>query len=484
MSTTLPERADALHGGAMPRGEGDVGSIETRGLAPIPRSHRYGRLWRVFTVWFAPSLNITNFFWGAVVGASGLGFWWGLLAIVLGNIFATAPAAYLARWGPKTGVAQLPFARLQFGKGVVVPGLVTWISLIFFDGLNAVFGGAALNILLGVPFWIGVTIIVVPQILLSLVGYEAIHQFERWMSIVLGVLFIVIAIKLTGVGTWGNGPPPHTRHLVGTFFAMVALVTSVNITWLLYASDYTRYLPPSTDSNKVSALTFAGLTTATLFLMILGLTATSISSDQTSAGVKSLLGGGFLGSLALVAIYLGIVSVNTMNDYTGSLSLQAINVKVWRPVSAIIGGALCFFVALWLNRGGSFAAKATDLVVLSSYWVAPFFAIITIHWLRRRGKYPLRLVTEWRSLATDWRPLAALIIAFALQVPFMNVSGFWVGPVPKALSSVDLTYFVGAIAGGIIYLVLERIGAPREQTSVEGVEEPVPDAVRSAAPAR
>lgn len=473
MSTTLAEHTDALHGGAMPRGEGDVSTIETRGLAPIPLSHRYGSLSRVFTVWFAPSLNVTNFFWGAVVGASGLGFWLGLLAIVVGNIFSNAPAAYLARWGPKTGVAQLPFARLQFGKGVVVPGLVTWISLIFFDGLNAVFGGAAVTILLGVPFWIGVMIIVVPQVVLSLVGFEAIHQFERCMSIVLGVMFIVIAIKLTSVGTWGSGPLPHAHHLVGTFFAMVALTTSVNITWLLYASDYTRYLPPSTDSNKVSALTFAGLSGATLFLMILGLTATSISSDQTSAGVKSLLGGGFLGALGLLAIYLGIVAINTMNDYTGSLSLQAMNVKVWRPVSAVIAGALCFFVALWLNQGGSFARRAVDGVILSSYWVAPFFAIITIHWLRQRGKYPLRIVSEWRLLATDWRPLGALIAAFALQVPFMNVAGLWVGPVPKALTSVDLTYFVGGVAGAAIYLMFERVGTPAARTSSqEAVEEP------------
>jgi NCS1 family nucleobase:cation symporter-1 len=459
MSTTLAKPVDALHGGAMPSGEGDLGTVETRGLAPIPSSRRYGTLSRVFTVWFAPSLNVTNFFWGAVVGASGLGFWWGLLAILLGNLLSSAPAAYLARWGPKTGVAQLPLARLQFGKGVVLPGLVTWISLIFFDGLNAVFGGAALTILLGVPFWIGVTMIVVPQILLSLVGYEAIHQFERWMSVVLGVMFIVIAIKLTSVGTWGIGPSPHAPHLVGTFFAMVALVTSINITWLLYASDYTRYLPPSTDSNKVSYLTFAGLSTATLFLMILGLSATSISTDQTSAGVRSLLGGGALGSLAMIAIYLGIVAVNTMNDYTGSLSLQAMNAKVWRPVSAVIAGVVCFFVALWLNQGGSFAAKAVDLVVLSSYWVAPFFAIITIHWLRRHGNYPLGLLAEWRSLPTDWRPLAALVTGFAVQVPFMNVSGFWVGPVPRALNSVDLTYFVGAIAGAVTYLILERIAA-------------------------
>jgi NCS1 family nucleobase:cation symporter-1 len=460
----LDGHADALHGGAMPRGEGDLGTVESRGLAPIPGSHRYGALSRMFTVWFAPNLNITLLFWGVVVGASGLGFWWGLLAIVLGGIIASAPAAYLARWGPKTGVAQLPLARLQFGKGVIGPGLVTWVSLIFYDGLNGVFGAAALTILVGVPFWVGLTLIVVPQILLSIVGYEAIHQFERLMSVVLGITFVVIAIKLASVGTWGSGPSPHAKHLIGTFFAMVALTTSVNITWLLYASDYTRYLPIETSGNKVTLLTFAGLFTSLLFLMTLGLTATSIASNQTSAGVKALLGGGWLGSLALVAIYLGVLSVNAMNDYTGSLSLQAMNVKVWRPLSAVFAGVLCFFVALWLNQGGSFATKAVDVLTLSSYWVAPFFAIITIHWLLQRGMYPVSAVTDWHKLTNDWRPLAALILGFLVQVPFMNVTGFWVGPVPRALSSVDLTYFVGVVAGGAIYVALKRIGTPDSET--------------------
>jgi hypothetical protein len=127
-------------------------------------------------------------------------------------------------------------------------------------------------------------------------------------------------------------------------------------------------------------------------------------------------------------------------------------------------------------------SKGGRPVVLSSYWVAPLLAIITIHWLQRRGKYPLWLVTEWRALATDWRPLAALVIAFALQVPFMNVSALWVGPIPTARASVDLTYLVGAVAGAVIYVVLERVGAPPERIFAEGTwRSRCPRPVRSAA---
>ena len=41
-----------------------------------------------------------------------------------------------------------------------------------------------------------------------------------------------------------------------------------------------------------------------------------------------VLGGGAIGALAMVAMALGTVSVNVMNDYTGSLSLQAAGVDI------------------------------------------------------------------------------------------------------------------------------------------------------------
>ena len=99
MSQTITEdvsRADALRGGEMPHGDGDVRHIETRGLAPIPIDRRYGTLTRIFTLWFAPNLIMSALFTGVVVGSSGLGFWWGLLALVIGLLIGNAPAAYLA----------------------------------------------------------------------------------------------------------------------------------------------------------------------------------------------------------------------------------------------------------------------------------------------------------------------------------------------------------------------------------------------------
>src|SRR6185437_1757614 len=118
-----------VYEGAMPTRVGQI-ALETRGMAPIPLDNRYGGLHRVFTVWFTPNLVPAAFFVGALAPILGLGFGLGLAAILLGTILGSLLVSVMCSWGPRTGVGQLPLARLQFGRTVVVPGLLMWLSTI------------------------------------------------------------------------------------------------------------------------------------------------------------------------------------------------------------------------------------------------------------------------------------------------------------------------------------------------------------------
>src|SRR5215470_1688340 len=77
-----------------PTREGDS-QLEVQGMAPIPVDGRYGRNFRLFTVWFAPNLVPAAVFTGTLATASfiGLNLWWGILAIVVGNIIGALPAS-------------------------------------------------------------------------------------------------------------------------------------------------------------------------------------------------------------------------------------------------------------------------------------------------------------------------------------------------------------------------------------------------------
>ena len=102
--------------------------------------------------------------------------------------------------------------------------------------------------------------------------------------------------------------------------------------------------------------TFAGIVTAYVFVQGIGLAAAPVLSEQTSEGVQSVMGGGVLGGLALVVIALASIGSAAMNDYSGSLALQTVGVRVRRPVSALVVTALAFVLILWLHAGDTVVA--------------------------------------------------------------------------------------------------------------------------------
>src|SRR4029078_5764013 len=94
-----------------------------------------------------------------------------VLAIVVGNLVGSYFVALLSTMGPKLGLAQMPAARLPFGKSIVLPGLLNWLSTIGWDGINSVFGAIAITILVpALPFWLAILIISAVQALLRILG--------------------------------------------------------------------------------------------------------------------------------------------------------------------------------------------------------------------------------------------------------------------------------------------------------------------------
>ena len=258
---TLPRTGD------MPAGEGDF-TIEGHGIEPSPANSRYGSVGRVFTVWFTPNLVPAAFFIGTLVTLSflQLGFWTSILAIIVGNVVGAVFVGLLSTMGPKLGLAQIPAARLPFGKAIVVPGLLNWLSTIGWDGINNVFGAIALTILIpALPFWAALLIIVVCQAALGIIGYEAIHTFEKWMAFVLGAMFVVLTISILGQGDTSAADGLSGLDQVGAFIGYVAIVASFVLAWALYASDYSRYLPAETDSGRVFWYTLLGLCLAAIY---------------------------------------------------------------------------------------------------------------------------------------------------------------------------------------------------------------------------
>ena len=457
---------DALTNEKMPTREGDL-SIEGRGMEPIPENARYGSVGRIFTVWFTPNLVPAAFFIGTLVTLDflKLGFVTGLLAIVVGNLVGAFFVALLSTMGPKLGLAQMPAARLPFGKSIVVPGILNWLSTIGWDGINSLFGAYALTILIpGLPFVVGLLIIVACQGALGIFGYEAIHTFEKYAAIVLGVMFLVLTVSIFGKADTSFTDGFSGADQIGAFVAMVAIVASFVLAWALYASDYSRYLPSSTSTRTVFWYTLGGMAIASAWLEILGLlVATKATGGESSQTIYDVLGGGgaIVASLAMVAIAIGTVAVNAMNDYTGSLSLLAAGLQIKRIYSAATVAVLGFLFTLVLNTG-DFATNFTNFLLFISYWISPFAGVVLADWwLRRRQADPSSIV-DFSRLPTGTVALAALVVGFLVAIPFQNSSlGYsWGGPfnyiTATYLHGADLAYYVGGIVAFVIYWIAAR----------------------------
>ncbi len=234
-------------------------------------------------MWFAPQVNMTVVFTGTLAVVLGLGFWLGMLAMVIGTVVGCLAVGYLSTWGPRTGTAQLPNARMAFGGTVAVVAVIQWLSSIAWDGLVGLFGGEALAELLGMPFWVAVVIVLAAQGVVGVFGYEVIHRVQAVMTVVLIITFAVFAWKLIGGHQVISLPTVSGADLGGAFVLEVTIALSLAISWASYASDYSRYLPVHTSRAAVFGYTFAGLAVAYIAVQAIGVAAAG-GADRPDRG--------------------------------------------------------------------------------------------------------------------------------------------------------------------------------------------------------
>ena len=99
--------------------------------------------------------------------------------MVIGTVLGSLVVGYLSTWGPRTGTAQLPNSRMAFGGGVVLPVRCSGCRRSPGTALVGLFGGEALAVLLGIPFWVAVLIVLAVQGAVGFFGYEVIHRCRR-----------------------------------------------------------------------------------------------------------------------------------------------------------------------------------------------------------------------------------------------------------------------------------------------------------------
>lgn len=444
--------------GYQPSRVGDL-KTETAGILPVPAADRHGTAFRMFPTWLSPNLEISAVFIGALGPVLGLSAELSLTALGLGILLGSLPVAYLSAWGPQTGTGQVPLARLPFGKGIVAPGLIQAVSAIGWIAIGALFGAQAAHLLFHIPFWLAALLVVAATMLISIRGYEAALTAQKFGSIIMPVLFAILTVRLI----WFHhlalaSNTVHGAPLAGTFVLFVTIAASGSFSWASYGSDYSRYLPARSSRTGIFCWTLLGLFVAYAWLGAIGAIGSSVLSSQTAAGIRDLMGGGFLGVVALAAIVFAAVVSSVLNDYSASLAFQSVSIRVKRPLLSAFTGLCAFGLVMWLNAGTATAARFQNLLLLTAYWCAPFAAIIVIDWWQHRTRYTPGYVEStftWEKLRAGWPALVAFLAACGAMVPFMNTYYVY-GAAARAMDGADISYLVGIVVAGVLYWWLQR----------------------------
>ncbi len=440
-----------------------IWKAEPHSIEPIPEAERHGRARDLFTLWFSANMQITTIALGAVFYFIGLSLPWAILAIVIGNLIGAIFMAYHSAQGPVIGVPQMIQSRAQFGfYGALLPLVLVVVMYLGFFALSSALGGQALAGLTSMPVTPAVIILGVITALMAVFGYDLIHAYQRYVSLVFLVAFVIFSVVVATSGLIPHAAWSWSGFNGGTFLLGVMLAVTWQITYAPYVSDYSRYLRRDIGVGPTFQNSYWGTVIASVWMMILGAALTEISQKLTTVGVISQLAGGLAGVM-LVIILLGIIAANVLNVYGGMLTADTIWGTFTRGVSSgtrrLIMISLVAIVGMILGviAEGNFDANLTNFIVFLTYFVIPWTAInLTDFYLVRHGQYdPDAFFRPAGYGGLNAMALVAYVIGILIEIPFID-STLYEGPFAKAMGGADISWVFGLLVAGGVYLLFAK----------------------------
>jgi NCS1 nucleoside transporter family len=453
----------------------DVHSIE-----PIPESDKDSTGPQQMWIWAGANIAPINWALGALGIVLKLGLWETIAVIVLGNLVGCAIFSAFTVMGHKTGVNQMVLSRSAFGRrGAYLPSALMFLMTLGWIGVNTYFPvKIAVAILgqFGIPdTWptnfVVVTVVMVIQVLIGIYGFYAIRTFEKYtvpVTVVIMALMSVLAWTRPGVVNWGlTSSLPPAAH-----FAMLTLLTTAigvgwGISWVTWASDYSRFVPRSVPSSSVFWHSYVGMFVPTVWLAILGATIASTTMDTDPAKMVSAVFGGVTSLLVLLLVLHGPVATNILNVYSAALAALSMGLRVSRTAIALIAGIVGYLVTLYFLAQPSFAKAFDNWMISLLLWMSPWAGVILADFfIARHGRIDVAELYKdpERSAYGDvnWGAIVSFVVGLVAGwsvedglVPALQ------GPIStKVLSGADLSWLVGIVVAGGLYLILGRRTEP------------------------
>src|SRR3954452_15144518 len=348
---------------AAPELRADAHSIE-----PIPDRDRDSTGPQQMWIWAGANIAPINWALGALGIILKLGLSETIAVIVIGNIIGCAIFAAFTVMGHKTGVNQMVLSRSAFGRrGAYLPSALMFLMTLGWVGVNTYFPVKIAMAILGqfgipdtwFPNLVIITLVMALQVGIGVYGFYAIRTFEKYtvpVTVAIMVLMSALAWSRPGVVNWGlTSTLPPGAHLAMLSLLTTAIGVGWGISWVTWASDYSRFVPRSVSSSSVFWYSYVGMFVPTVWLGILGATIASVTLDTDPAKMVGAVFGGPAAVLVLLMVLHGPIATNILNVYSAALAALSMELRFSRTALATIVGIAGYLVTVYFIFSPSFA---------------------------------------------------------------------------------------------------------------------------------
>lgn len=441
--------------------------VETRSIDYVPLAERHGKVWHLWPVWFTGDAHLATLATGAISVASGLDLFWSAMAIIGGCVLGTILMAFHCTQGPHLGLPQMIQSRPQFGYlGALLVWIVALVTYIGFNALNQSLAADTLKELAGTPYGPTVVIYSLVAVSVAVIGYDLIHKAQRVLAYLMLVVLAVYTIGAFGIvdltTLLAPGEFKPTPFLV-QFFAAAAY----QLSWSIYVSDYSRYLPKEVGIRDAFFWTFWGAFVGGAWMMLVGaFAAAAFGNANIVVALRQSCDAIFpgFGTVMLITSFLGLITITSLNFYGASLTLLSVVdslTKITLGVKSRIAALATVFLAavsLSLVVSGNVLHGFESFLGVLGYLFTPWTAINLVDFFFvRKGRYSIRAMFMADGLygKWNWRGLVSYGVGFVSMIPFFK-TGLYVGPVAEALGKADVSMLIGLPVSALVYLALCR----------------------------
>jgi nucleobase:cation symporter-1, NCS1 family len=448
-------------------------AVEVRSIDYVPLAERHGKLWHLGPLWFMSNAQIATLAVGVLGVGAGGNLIWSLIAILLGVIVGTFFMAAHCSQGPQLGLPQMIQSRPQFGYvGAILVWLFAYLQYAGFNVFNTLLASESVTTVTGggsgtEKFWLVIGTFLAAAA--AILGYDLIHRMEQALTygflLLFGILTVIVLTLHYPAGSFDLGTFDLTPFLL-----QFSVVAGYQISWAIYVSDYSRYLPPEVTIRKTFLWTYGGSALGAVWIMFIGSALAAWAGlGFSGTGIPELHAvgdkffGGF-GDIILLFSALGLLSVTALNMYGGSLTLISAldSFKKVRPTLGVrlttIGLTAVLSLVVALLSNSSFQANFSNFLLLVLYFFIPWTAVNLVDFfIVRKGHYAIAEIFKPDGIygRWGWRGIVSYLAGFVAMTPFFSTEHYS-GWVANAAHGADYSLFVGLPVSGLLYWWLCR----------------------------